>query len=450
MLRRHTFLAAIALACMGVQCRSIPDAAAEQSLSLPRSQQSIRITAIASVPKTETVFAYSRISPDGRYLAYTSERIASSGIPVRRVRVLDVRTGRIEFQEEGLDAYWSPDGSRLIYLSLLDPFSRDVAILDWRSRQVTRNVAPVALGDYFSWATNGGRDLIGTIKGNYFYLADNRAVLPARRSPYCERLGDPEDRPLLSKDGRRVTAFVQGYLVVRNVDSCDDIILTGMRGAKADFSYDGTKIAFHRPTQSAGEFQVVIVDLKRMTIAELPLSGSAYYPSWTASGALSFRYESGDWNGFVLASNLDSLPQRTIQYAMKPEADRVVNWHEVFETTDGTDGAGWRVVVIWAPWNPHSADAIRAVADLERSSSPKRRGRIGLYESAVPGPHVDEMRRRIGAKLPTISVRSAAWAATWAHAQIPVVLVFHEGRLVTHLLGAPSAAELAAAISEQH
>ena len=34
------------------------------------------------------------------------------------------------------------------------------------------------LGDYYSWATRDGKDLILTIQSNYYYLDHDKAVLP--------------------------------------------------------------------------------------------------------------------------------------------------------------------------------------------------------------------------------------------------------------------------------
>src|SRR5262245_49272180 len=60
----------------------------------------------------EGVFAYARISPDGRTLAYASEvgdRTIRGGIQ-RTVTVVDLATRTVVFREPGIDAYWSTDG----------------------------------------------------------------------------------------------------------------------------------------------------------------------------------------------------------------------------------------------------------------------------------------------------------------------------------------------------
>ena len=108
---------------------------------------------------------------------------------------------------------------------------------------IARQVAPAELGDYYSWAVRDGRNLIVTILSNFYYLDGDRAVMPHGR------YGMPHDRhgraPLVSHDGRRITTFVRGTVVVRNLTDCNDIIETGIGGGKADFSWDGRHVAMH-------------------------------------------------------------------------------------------------------------------------------------------------------------------------------------------------------------
>ena len=145
-----------------------------------------------------------------------------------------------------------------------------------------RNVAPSGLGDYFSWAVRDGRNLILTIASNYYYLDGDKAVLPAGRVPPCPGIG-VGDRPLISKDGRRITTFVRGAVVIRGLTDCDNIIDTGLQGAKADFSFDGRYVAFHVARRGTKIYDIVVVDLEKRTMRTLrDLAGSSLFPSWTA------------------------------------------------------------------------------------------------------------------------------------------------------------------------
>ena len=221
----------------------------------------------------EGVFAYSRISPNGRFLAYSSE---ARGIPsgsgrAQVVTVVDLAGHGVVFSEPGIDAYWSPDGQRMIYLSYRDPANR-VAIRHHASGAITRDVAPESLGDYFSWGVHGGVHRILTIRNNYYDLAGDVATLPASTVPSCAGMGIGE-RPLLSKDAQRITTFVQGTVAVRNLTDCADVLDTGLPAAKADFSYDGRYIAFHAPNTSGRGYEIAVVDLQNHTVRTVTQAG---------------------------------------------------------------------------------------------------------------------------------------------------------------------------------
>src|SRR5215467_14337145 len=64
----------------------------------------------------EGVFAYARISPDGKRLAYASQ-ISARPANLRgwTVTVVDLPTQKTLFSGQGIDAYWSTDGKRMIY-----------------------------------------------------------------------------------------------------------------------------------------------------------------------------------------------------------------------------------------------------------------------------------------------------------------------------------------------
>src|SRR5262245_28300979 len=193
------------------------------------------------------VLAYARSSPDGRTLAYASEaadRSVRGGIQ-RTVTVVDLGTRAVIFREPGIDAYWSTDGRRMIFRSSKDGLDR-VTIRHHDTGAIVRNVAPPQLGVYYSAGIRDGRELVLTIDSHYYFLEGDQGVLPAQTVPPCPGIGVGA-RPLLSKDGRRITTFVRGKIVVRNLTDCQDIIDTGIGGAKADFSWDGRYIAFHMP-----------------------------------------------------------------------------------------------------------------------------------------------------------------------------------------------------------
>src|SRR6185436_14160557 len=94
-------------------------------LAVSLQAQGPTFTRVYPLGTTEGVFAYSRISPDGNYLAYAAQAFDTTRIRPRSpenlfgppgtvttqtVTVVDLRTAKVLFTEQGIDAYWSLDG----------------------------------------------------------------------------------------------------------------------------------------------------------------------------------------------------------------------------------------------------------------------------------------------------------------------------------------------------
>ena len=382
----------------------------------------------------EGVFAYARISPSGRHLAYASERSGPGRRPMRTIKIVELATGAVVFSEPGIDAYWSPDGQRVIFLAEPPGGVQSVSILNMSTMTVARDVAPRFLGDYFSWATVNGRDLIVTIEGNYYALDGDRAVLPAGRVPRCS--GGATERPLVSKDGTRLTTFLGDQLVVRNRLDCDAILNTGIGGAKADFSWDGRYIAFHAPKPSGGGYEIQIVDLQARTLRRLTgLSGSSFFPSWTRDGRLSFRYDGDDYRGFLLASGVLTAPEAPL-----PVGTRVANaWSDIFP---GSPLPGPLVIVqVWATWSAHSADALKAAEDLSRRLG-RRAVVLGAVDVGSRDADVQRMKQDRQVRLPHLAGPPSAAFINNTTTQMPMTLLFVNGELAGKQLGAKTSDQL--------
>ena len=397
-------------------------------------------THLYTLKPKEGVFAYARISPDGRALVYASEK-SDPRRPfgmTETVTVVDLATRKIVFSESGIDAYWSTDGSRLIYSS-----PGGVAIRHVETGVVTRPIAPPTLGDYYSWGVRDGRDLILTIASNYYYLNGDKAVLPHARVKACGKMGMGE-RPLLSKDGKRITTFVNGNVVVRGLDTCDDIFDTGIKGAKADFSWDGRYIAFHTLKTDGNGYEIKIVDLAQRTTRTLPgLAGSALFPSWTRDGRLCFRYDGPDYRGFMMASEVLQVAAVPLPAAAEPLPARRV-WNEVFPETP-LSRHRVHVVMIWAPWSAHTRDAF---SNLEQAREHYANA-VDLAIAAAPDPSSREsdIERQLTAyrvTVPRLPLSAKGLAITEARNQMPTTLLFRDSVLVDRRLGAQSFDELRA------
>ena len=387
----------------------------------------------------EGVFAYARISPDGRFLAYASEM--PDPVQPRIVRttqtVVDLTTKQRLFAEPGIDAYWSLDGERIIFLAQGGRSS--VTIRHHQDGTLARDVAPVGLGDYFSWAQRDGRNLILTIQSNYYYLDGDKAVLPHARVTPCPDIG-VGDRPLISKDGRRISTFVRGAVVIRGIDNCDNIIDTGLQGAKADFSFDGKYVAFHVARGVAKAYDVVVIDLekKTMRVVTADLPGSSLFPSWTKDGRLNFRYDGDDYRGFMIADRVLDVPARPLtQTASAMPAHP--KWSELFpETPQPSQRVA--VVLIWAPWSAH---APQALLDLQQAAGGRQDVAVATaLEIGGLRNDADRIRRENGIRLPEIPLAPSRFLSTEAVNQIPTSLLFRDGAMIDRHLGAQTADEL--------
>jgi Tol biopolymer transport system component len=394
---------------------------------------------ILTLKPKEGVFAYARISPDGKSLVYASEKRDTrhpNGLGLTET-IVDLTTKKILYTEQGIDAYWSPDGKKVIYSGEVGVTVRDVS-----AGTMARSVAPPGLGDYYSWAARDGKDLILTIESRYYYLNGDKAVQPIQKVKECDKIGTGE-RPLISKDGTRITTFVEGNIVVRGLDNCDNIFDTGIKGAKADFSWDGRYIAFHSLKPEGSGYDIQIVDLKDRTIRTLPnLKGSALFPSWTKDGRLCFRYDGPDYRGFMMASNVLDVPPKPLPAAAEP-LPKNRTWNDIFpETPRGTHKMN--VVLIWAPWSAHSGIAFDELGQASEYFAGEHAD-ISFASAADPASGEAEIQRQMsafGTQVARIALAPKGLAMTEARNQMPTTLLFRDGVLVDRKLGAQTFAQL--------
>jgi hypothetical protein len=383
----------------------------------------------------EGVFAYGRISPDGNTLAYASEMRdpdRPQGV-LRTVTLADLRTKKVIFEDPGIDAYWSNDGTRMIYSSFSH---RTVAMRHHPGGEVAYNVAPQELGDYYSWAVRDGKDLILTIESNYYNLAGDRAVAPFGHVSSCPGIGVGE-RPMISHDGSLITTFVRGTVVVRGLADCAHTFDTGLDGAKSDFSFDNRYVAMHKSKISGQGYDIVVVDLLKHTIRNVTssLAGSSLFPSWTKDGRLCFRYDGTEYRGFMMASDVLTAPERPMSTANNQLPEHR-SWADIFPETK-RPAHEYNLVMIWGTWSAHSHTAL---ADLQRAKAwfETQATDIGVATALEPGTtraDADRILRQNAIRLPEIPLTPAHFARTEGRNQIPTILLFRDGELVDRRLG---------------
>lgn len=382
----------------------------------------------------EVVFAYARISGDGRYLVYSSapDDVAGTGpggTDRRILRVRDVVANQVVYQAPGFDGYWSPDGTRLIFKAKLD---RRYSATVWNRTTgvTTADVMPNELGDYYSWGHGPAGDVILTISGWFVDLDHDRAAGVPRQMPVCPEIGRGL-RPLISRNGVKATVFVKDQIVLRNVRECQGLVYTGMTGAKADWSPDGRYIAFHTPKMNGGGYEIAIFDSVSLVIRRLSgLAGSSYFPSWTDDNALVFRYDGPDFNGFMRADGGLSSPPAEMPHRAVTTPDTIrEQWAALLPARPCV------VVLVWGALGAHTTEALAQFVSAEAKT---RCTLITAYDPAGD-------RRRVRHVLEAFRLPAHAAEAPWdgmrdtgAFNQDPSYLLFEDGYFVRRALGTMS------------
>lgn len=408
-----------------------------------------RYEQILPLKPEEGVFAYSRISPDGNYLSYASETLDGK-ILKRTVNFIDLKNHKILFSEPGMDSYWSPDGNRVIYLSNLSGENDNVSIWHRETGVVTRNVAPAKLGHYFTWATVGGRDLILTQMNRYFWLKNERALRPYRTVRKYPIIGTGEE-PMISRDGKLIATFVNGAVAVRGLDEDGPLLETHLKGGKADFSWDGRYIAFQtfKANGRVKGYDIVVVDLqekKKIQVTDLP--GSCHYPSWTRDGRLSFRYDSEDYRGFMMASNFLKNPSEPLPTSHgPPEAGA-----PLMELYGSVNPPRQKVVLVnvWAGWCVHSRDEVPTMNRVRLLLREKNLDAeiVGACEPSSLQSDRDRILRGNGISLPQVDIEPKE-LASFSVQMIPTSLLFVDGKLAERRYGAQSYEEIIKWLNKQ-
>lgn len=403
----------------------------------------LQFSQLLSLPN-ELVFAYSRISPDGRFLVFSSQPAgpgASLWPDLQRLRVVDLTTQETVFDAPGIDGYWSVDASRLIFKRRTNHGS--VASIWNRLTGETSDLAiDPELGDYYSWGRRGDVDRIMTIKGWVVDLEGGRASAPERLRE-CAGIG-VGDRPLISPDGTKASVFVADELVLRTVDDCGWIHRTGLVGAKADWSTDGRWVAFHTPKLSSDGYDLGVYDVKSMRFHRIALGGSIYFPSWTRSGSLVFRYDGPDFQGFMRVDNPHSAPieERRALAARRPTG----RWQPRNEAESTFAKAAPVVVVMF--WSALGAHSSRALADLAAASvgfcdkTPVHCAMVAARDASVRGDQTHAVSGSLRRTINVVPVSVGQMLNYGAANQNPTYLLFLNGCLDDRLLGAMRSHEI--------
>jgi len=265
--------------------------------------------------------------------------------------------------------------------------------------------------------------------------------MPASRVPECPGIGRAE-RPLISHDGKRISTFVRGTVVIRNLTDCDDIVETGIPGGKTDFSWDGRYAAMHVLKENGRGYEIQVVDLRDKTVRTVTnLPGSSLFPSWLRDGRLVFHYDGDDYRGFIIATDFMGGRAKPLTPAVNG-ALRVV-WNDIFVGTPAPAHT-LNLVTVWSTWSAHSPQALQWLQQA-RDYFAKQSSDLGVLIATEPATRPGDaaaMLKRYAITLPAIPLDARGFMRTEAKNQIPTTLMFREGVLVDSRLGAQTFAEL--------
>jgi hypothetical protein len=359
------------------------------------------------------------------------------------LRIHDLKSHRVIYEERGIDGYWSPSGESLVYKAKLHD-SYSVSIWNRHTGKITRDVIATSLGDYYSWGANGQQNTLLTINGWFVSIAANHAASAPQHIPECEGIGRGA-RPLVSRDGRRVSVFVGDELVLRNLRDCADIVRTGVVAAKADWSRDGRFLAFHTSKKSREGYDIGIFDQLTFTFRRITLDGSSYFPSWTDDNALVFRYQGPEYSGFMRADEVLSSPTET---ALTPSYLR--NRSNIYRQWKSVlPAAGTVVVLLWSSWSSHSSDALHEFSNGVFDCPARDCRRVAAYDPSSPAQDVARLLSGITGQIPVVKAPWQAVLAAGGINQSPSYLLFHNGCFAARALGSLSAIELQGWISAE-
>ena len=321
-----------------------------------------------------------------------------------------------------------------------------VSLLDIDTGATKRDVAPAALGDYFTWGVRDGDDIIVTADGNYYSVDGDRAALPAHKIPSCQGIG-VGDRPLVSKDAKFVSVFVGNRVVVRPLSSCDPIIDTQLVGAKADFSFDNRYLAFHAPAGAYAALHINVVDLWLGRVYKLDhIPGSSTFPSWTRDGHLVFENSDGEFHGFLMTAGLPKDPRewRPLPEDATARSEAAVTWARMFPTAKAP-AETFSLVLAWSNRSAHIFEALAGMREAQALLDDSGM-RLGYSSTREPGFEFEFGLAGLNnsdADLRRLTLSPEMVDATGLHNQDPVFLLFHDGRFIGRLLGAQSGGKLA-------
>ena len=179
-----------------------------------------------------------------------------------------------------------------------------------------------------------------------------------------------------------------------------------------------------------------MVDLqekKLIPVTNLP--GSAYYPSWTRDGRLSFRYDSDTYRGFMLATDFLQNPAEPL-----PTRHEIPKGQAALQTLHGAAAIPpHRVVLVnfWAGWCVHCRAELPVLDRLRRELRARHLDAeiVGACEPSSFKSDRERVMLNNNLSLPQVDIE-AQDINRFGIQVFPTNLLFVDGKLVERRYGA--------------
>lgn len=214
-------------------------------------------------------------SPDGSKLAYVSFESGRSAIYVQNVETAQ-RTRIASFKGINSAPAWSPDGRRLAFTSSRSG-NADIYLLDLASRKLTRVTSSRAIDTEAAWSPDGGSIIFTSDRGG---------------SPQIYRIAIGASGP--TGKARRVT-------------------YEGNYNARASFSPDGSRLVMvHR---AGAGFQIAVQDLKGGQVSIVADTRLGESPSFAPNGDMVLYATEVGGKGVLEAASVDTPTRQRLGFA---------------------------------------------------------------------------------------------------------------------------------------
>ncbi|MFC1574262.1 DUF5050 domain-containing protein, partial [Candidatus Latescibacterota bacterium] len=210
-------------------------------------------------------------SPDGSKIVYTSMVDGDNEIYVmdadgsNQTRLTD----NIPVNLTPLSPHWSPDGSKIVYITYIDD-NYEIYVMDADGSNQTRLTNNTSNGSWPSWSPDGSKIVFVSDRDS----SADIFVMDADGSNQTRLTNGTS--PSWSPDGSKFV-FASGGIYVMDADGSNQTRLTN--GSSPSWSPDGSKIVF--ASSVGGDFEIYVMDADGSNQTRLTNNPARdYYPAW--------------------------------------------------------------------------------------------------------------------------------------------------------------------------